>query len=368
MNIKTALSTKENVDEMVSDIAGQLEFFDAEMVLFFASSVYDPQSVSKKMQDSFPMARVLGCTTAGEIGCGKMLDGSAVAMAFTGQAVKDAKIEVVEDPRDEKAIRAAFASFESYYKAPMSEMDPSKYVGIILVDGLSGAEEGLMELIGDLTNVTFIGGSAGDDLKFAATHLYANGKSYKNGVILALLQPGVEFTFIKTQSFRNLDKTLEVTKANEEKREVLEFNGKPAAVAYAEAIGTTVEEAPKHFMHNPVGLVIEDEPYVRSPQQFKGESMVFYCGVMEGMELSLLESTDIIGDTKKAIARAREEMGGLSAIVNFNCILRTLELKQKNLTKEYGELFSGVQAIGFSTYGEQYIGHINQTATMLAFK
>jgi len=368
MKIKTALSTKGTVDEMVSDIAGQLEFFDAEMVLFFASSAYDPQSVGKKMQDSFPMAQVFGCTTAGEIGCGKMLDGSAVAMAFTGQAVKDAKIQVVEDPRDEKAIRAAFDSFASYFKVPMSEMDPSKYVGIILVDGLSGAEEGLMELIGDLTNVTFIGGSAGDDLKFVATHLYANGKSYGTGVILALLQPAVEFSFIKTQSFRSLDKTLEVTRANEEKREVVEFNGKPAAVAYAEAIGTTVEEAPKHFMHNPVGLIIEDEPYVRSPQQFRGDSMVFYCGVMEGMELSLLESTDIIGDTREAIARAREELGGLSAIINFNCILRTLELKQKNLTKEYGELCSGVQAIGFSTYGEQYIGHINQTATMLAFK
>jgi len=96
--------------------------------------------------------------------------------------------------------------------------------------------------------------------------------------------------------------------------------------------------------------------------------MVFYCGVMEGMELSLLESTDIIGDTKQAIDQARQELGGLSALINFNCILRTLELKQKDLTRQYGELFSGIQTIGFSTYGEQYIGHINQTATMLAFK
>lgn len=368
MKIKTALSTKETVEEMANDIAGQLEFFDAEMVLFFASTKYEPEKVSKKMQDSFPMSRVFGCTTAGEIGCGKMLDGSAVAMAFTGEAIKDAKIEVVEDPRDETAIRAAFASFESYFKVPMAEMDPSKYVGIILVDGLSGAEEGLMETIGDMTNVTFIGGSAGDDLKFTATHLFANGKTYPKGVILALLQPGVDFTFIKTQSFRSLDKTLEVTKADEEKREVIEFNGKPAAVAYAEAVGTTVEEAPKLFMHNPIGLVIEDEPYVRSPQQFKGNGMVFYCGVMEGMELSLLESTDIIGDTKQAIDQARRELGGLSALINFNCILRTLELKQKDLTRQYGELFSGIQTIGFSTYGEQYIGHINQTATMLAFK
>ena len=56
------------------------------------------------------------------------------------------------------------------------------------------------------------------------------------------------------------------------------------------------------FMHNPVGLFIEDEPYVRSPQQIKDNgSMAFYCGVGEGMELSLLESTDIIEDTRNAI-------------------------------------------------------------------
>jgi hypothetical protein len=368
MIIKTALSTRDTVDEAVSEIGKQLEFFDAELVMFFASSRFAPDAISKKMQDAFPMAQVFGCSTAGEIASGKMLNDSVVAMACTGTAVNDAKIVVLDDLRNEDAIKKAFASFEEYYKEPMSEMDPSKYVGIILIDGLAGAEEGIMETIGDLTNVTFIGGSAGDDLKFASTHVYANGKSYSNAAVLALLKPGVEFTFIKTQSFRDLGKTLEVTKADEAKRTVLEFNNKPAATAYAEALGTSVEDAPKCFMHNPIGLVIEDEPYVRSPQQIKDGSMVFYCGIMDGMELSILESTDIIGDTKNAIEQAREELGSLSGIINFNCILRTLELKQKNLADDYGALFAHVPTIGFSTYGEQYIGHINQTATMLVFK
>lgn len=359
---------KETVDEMVDDIAGQLAGIDAKIVLFFASTKYDPRSVSKKMQESFPFAKVFGCSTAGEIAAGKMLDGSAVAMAFTDQAIKDVQIEVVEEPQDKNAIRAAFASFESHYKVPMSEMDPSKYVGIVLVDGLSRVEEALMDGIGDLTNVTFIGGSAGDDFKFSTTHLYANGESFKKGAILALLKPGLNFTCIKTQSFKNLGKTLEVTKAGEEVREVLEFNGKPAAVAYAEAIGTSLEDAPKYFINNPVGLVIEGEPYVRAIQQFKGDGIRFFCGVLEGMELALLESDDIIGDTRKAISSAKEAMGGISALINFNCALRTAELKQKNLMREYGDLFADYPTIGFSTYGEQYIGNLNQTATIIVFK
>ena len=368
MYIKTAYSTKGTSDDVIQDLKSQLGGFDTKMLVFFASSRFAPNIISQKVQDAFPGAAVFGCTTSGEIVTGKMLKNSLVAMAFDATAVNDVKVEIVENPKNENSVRKAFAGFESYFKAPMSELDPSKYVGLIFVDGLSGAEEKLIDKIGDLTNVTFIGGSAGDDLKFEATHVYANGKNYTNAAILAVLKPGVPFAFVKTQSFCDLGKKLVVTKANEEKREVIEFNDKPAAHAYAEALGVAVEEAPNRFMHNPVGLVIDGTPFVRSPQRIKGDNMIFYCGVTEGMELSILESTDIIDDTRKALEQAKKDLGGISGIININCILRTLELDQKQLTDEYGKLFADVPTVGFSSYGEQYIGHINQTATMLVFK
>jgi hypothetical protein len=89
---------------------------------------------------------------------------------------------------------------------------------------------------------------------------------------------------------------------------------------------------------------------------------------VEGMELSILESTNIINDTKKAIEDVKSKLGSISGIINFNCILRTLELGQKQLKQDYGKLFSDIPTVGFSTYGEQFIGHVNQTATMLVFK
>jgi hypothetical protein len=368
MSIKIASSTKSTIADAVQDIKDQMKGLDAKMLIYFASSKYAPDAISAGMEGSFAGTSVFGCSTAGEIVSGKMLKDAVVAMAFDGKTVLDAKVEVIEHLKDKFNINKAFFSFEKHFGQAVDEMDPAKYVGIVLVDGLSGAEEKLIDKVGDLTNVTFIGGSAGDDLKFEATHVYANGKSYNNSALLVLLKPGVPFTFIKTQSFCDLGKKLLVTKADEAKREVIEFNGKPAAAAYAEALGTSVADATALFMHNPIGLVIEGEPYVRSPQQIKGDKMAFYCGVTEGMELSLLESTDIIEDTKKALAEAKKELGGVSGVINFNCILRTLELEQKKLTSEYGTLFTDIPTIGFSTYGEQYIGHINQTATMLVFK
>lgn len=56
------------------------------------------------------------------------------------------------------------------------------------------------------------------------------------------------------------------------------------------------------------------------------------------MEVSLLESTDIISDTKQAIDNKVKEMGTVSDIINFSCILRTLELEQKGKLNEYAEM------------------------------
>jgi hypothetical protein len=365
MNIKSVYSVKTNPQDAVADIQAQLTDFDTRLLIFFASSSYSPDQIALGMEEAFPCAETFGCSTSGEIVTGKMLTKSVVAMAFNKKSVKKAKVEVMDLDKESKR---AFNSFQRHFNKPMAKMSPKKYLGIILVDGLCCKEELIMDKMGDLTNVTFIGGSAGDDLKFEKTYVYANGKSYTNAAVLAVLEPATEFSFIKTQSFCELPKKLVVTKANEFTREVFEFNGKPAAVAYAEALGVSVEEAKKRFMHNPIGLVFEGEPFVRSPQQIKGDGMVFYCSVKEGMELSLLESTDIIASTKQALDAAKAEMGGISGVVNFNCILRTLELGQKGLCEDYGKLFADVPTVGFSTYGEQYIGHINQTATMLVFK
>jgi len=44
------------------------------------------------------------------------------------------------------------------------------------------------------------------------------------------------------------------------------------------------------------------------------------------------------------------------------------ELQSTEQSCAYGELFTDVPTVGFSTYGEEYLGHINQTATMLLLR
>jgi hypothetical protein len=372
MAIKTIHSTRSGAEAVLADLGRQYsdisKTIKPRMVLFFSNSNIDLQALNTGMKDIFAKADVFGCTTAGELISGLALKNSVVCMIFDQETIEDVKIEVIKNIKDNVDVHSSFKSFEYYYNVHMLYMDFSRYVGMVLIDGLSGAEEKLMESIARNTNIQFIGASAGDDLKYRETHVFANGHIYVNAALLILIKAKAKFGFIKTQSFNKLDKKLIATRVDESLREVIEFNNKPAVDAYSEALGIAPEDAAAHFMTNPVGIVIDDELYVRSPQQVVGKSMRFYCNIQRGSELLLLESTDIVEDTRKAVEKKAGESQNISGIINFHCILRAQQLDEKHQTDAYAKIFSGIPTIGFNTYGEELIYHINQTSTMLVFK
>jgi len=368
MTIKIASSGKKRVDDAVHELMDTFGCNNMKVMIYFASTRYAPDEISAAMQSAFPETEIFGCSSAGEIAGGRMLKGALVAMAFDVDSILDIKIEVVENLRRKTDVREAFRSFEQHFGEAADEMKPSEYLGIVLVDGMSGQEERLMDAVGDRTNVLFIGGSASDDMKFRSTFVYANGRSYGNAAVLALLKPVAPFDLVKTQSVREMGVELVVTRANEGRREIVEFNHRPAAEAYAEALGVSVNELAACFPSHPLGLIIDGEPYIRSPTHISGTSIVFQCSSAQGMPLSLLELTNLIDDTRGALARSKERLGGISGIIVFNCAHRALELEFKKLTEAYGEVFAEFPAIGFNSYGEQLIGHMNQTATMIVFR
>lgn len=371
MKTVTAFSLKDSTPDAVAEVKQAFRNISPKMVVYFASGKYDPASLSRTMTDAFPAAKVFGCSSSGELINDRVLKNSLVAMACVSETIADVAVGVVPNIRNgnvSEGIAKVFDEFKSHYGQSLADMDFTKHVGIILIDGLSVAEEKVMDRIGDMTNILFVGGSAGDDLKFQCTHVFANGEAYTNAALLALLKPAAGFEIIKTQSFRATGIHLTATKVNEETREVISFNGKPAAIAYAEALRTTVEDASNHFMSHPLGLISNGEIFVRSPQQIRDGKLVFYCNVLEGMELTLLDSTDIVADTQAAVKEKIGPEKDIAGLINFHCILRTLELEKDMLTETYGKIFSDFPTVGFSTYGEEYLGHINQTSTMLLLR
>lgn len=370
MKFKSVYTEQTELTAAVYEIREKLQDINSRLILYFSTSENDPEMLTSAMKSAFPESECIGCTTAGEITTGKMLEKSIVAMAFSDEVIGDMQTVLIQNiNNDEDAVAKGVNTLSEYFGKPLSDLDYKEYVGLLLIDGLSGSEERVIEKTGDFTNIMVVGGSAGDDLKFNQTTVFYNEKSASNAAVLCIMKPKVKFDVIKTQSFVPTDKKLTVTKTNEEKREVVEFNGQPAAKIYAETLNTSVENLPAKAFRNPLGIMVtENEPFVRSPRVVENDSVFFYCSVKDGMELNVLSPTDILADTKSAIEEKKKQMRGISAIVNFHCILRTLDLKEQGKMDAYGEIFKDIPTIGFSTYGECYLGHINQTSTMLVFE
>jgi hypothetical protein len=368
--MKVAYSQNKEIAGAVTALKNELSPSKKDLVLYFASSNYNPAVLASTMNAEMGATSV-GCTTSGELISGKMLDDSIVAMCLDNEVIEDFGVALVENLSVglNSKIDEAFSSFEKHFGCSMSEMNYEDYVGMILSDGLSNKEEVVIDAIGNKTNVLFVGGSAGDDLKFKNTHIYHNEAVATHASVLVLLKPKNGFEILKTQSFKPTGKSLTVTKAIEDERRVKELNGMPATQAYAEQLGCEESELSSTAFHSPLGIMISDtEPFVRSPRVMEDQDVLFYCSIKEGQELDVLESTDIIDETASALKTKFQESGTPACIINFNCILRKLELIETKKDQAYADLFKDIPTIGFHTYGESYIGHINQTATMLLLK
>ncbi len=365
-SVRTAISKAKDPRTCARELRAALGGMTPVFVLFFATPSLDPKALGEALREELGDIPSIGCTTSGEIGQGQMLSDSVVLLGLGSGCLKSAQVGVIDAAADAAEVQRAVVSLAGAFGQAPARLDPSQYVGLVLHDGLSLSEERVMAALTELTNVPFVGGSAGDALAFRGTHVFHNFEAHPGKTVLALLEPQRPYRVLKTQSFEVLSKVLVATRVDEASRRVIEFNGRPAAGEYVDQLGISLADAVAHFRRNPVGIVMPDgAPFVRSPMRIDGGDMVFYCQIKEGMELSLLSSGDIVAQTAKDLNECLGEMGGASAIINFHCILRTLQLESEGHSAEYAAIFEKLPAVGFSTYGESYIGHMNQTSTML---
>lgn len=83
--------------------------------------------------------------------------------------------------------------------------------------------------------------------------------------------------------------------------------------------------------------------------------------------LTVAKSVDVVHDLEDLFARVRSELGSPDLIIGCDCVLRNLEIEQRQLKQRVSELFMHNGVIGFCTYGEQFNSmHVNQTFTGIA--
>lgn len=370
-SIRTAQSCAAEAHQAVQEFHAAVAQPDAELVIFFCSSEYDLDVLAAEMNHLFAGVQVVGCTTAGEIGPAGYLSHTLSGASFAaGSCV--AVSEVLDHLSQFDIVRghnfpqALLQRLES--KAPQAGPDNS--FAFMLIDGLSVREEPVAHALQyALGKIPLIGGSAGDDLKFAKTSIFCNGRFHLDSVALILITTSLPFKIFKTQHFVSTDERLVVTEADTTRRIVKEINGLPATEEYARLVGVDVHDLnPMRFAASPVVVVIDGTDYVRSIQKTNPDgSLTFFCAIEEGVVLRVAHGVDLVNNLEQNFDNIRTEIGPPQLVFGCDCILRNLEVSQNGLKDIVGEIFRRNNTIGFSSYGEQFHGvHVNQTLTGIA--
>lgn len=361
-----ALSLKGSDSKDVAMQAQQeLAGFEAKLVLFFASSGYEAPGAA--LQEAFPNSGVIGSSAHSEYCCGAYTNGSVSLMAFDAQSVSDVCVRVVENIAGEPDLHETLREMQDYYGGEDAIVaDFAHYVGIVLFESSAKAEEVFMDRLGTVTDVLFVGGSS-STADTGASLVYAGGQSYSGAAVLAMLKTVNGYDVIKTQSAHILsERKLLVTKSDLRNRVLYEFDHRPCGEVYAEVLGVPADQIENYFVSNPLGVVAGDEIFVRTFNQIQDGGITLHCGLPEGTEINVLKIGNIVDDTKKALDDVITYPP--AGVVNFNCLYRTLEILNEKQVEPYCALFGRYPSIGFSTGGEAYLGHINETSTILVIK
>ncbi|WP_244497700.1 FIST signal transduction protein [Mesorhizobium sp. Root695] len=370
----SALTTDEpDMDTFARAIALEAAAIDAGFaLLFFSQSLVEAGALSQALMTHAPALHHAGCSTAGEITPQGLEDGHVLAMLLPSAAFT--AVSVMVDNLSSSGMDRITSEVEALRRSMRMRLGCDRTQGtfaLCFIDGLSYAEEAVSSAIHwGLDDIPLLGGSAGDDLKFETTRLLSNGKVTSDSAIIVLIATEIPFHVFKTDNFVPTDEKLVVTASDPDHRIVREFNATNAAEEYAASVGIVAQTlTPLSFASHPVVVKVGGEYYCRSIQKMHPDgSLSFFCAIDDGVVLSIAQPKDMVEATRAALRDVEERLGSIDMIIGFDCVLRRLDARNRQVFRDISELYRVNNVIGFGTYGEQYRSmHLNQTFTGIAF-
>jgi hypothetical protein len=342
-----------------------------QLAVFYCASDYDLPALGAELNRLFAGVNLIGCTSAGEITPAGYLNGALTgfSLALPEMVVRTQCIPLDNFSTEQTArsLDRTLRSIADAHGKPPSAQDTFAF---LLIDGLAMQEELVVSTIhAQLQGISLIGGSAADDTRFRATHLFHEGRFHRNVALLSVVQSPLPFVVFRTQHFVQSEQRMVVTRATPEQRIVHEINGLPAGREFARLVGLQVKElTPLIFATHPVVVRIGGENFVRSIAKVnEDESLSFFCAIDEGIVLTIARGIDMVDNLRGAFAQVRAAIGAPQLVLGCDCILRRLETERDGTKEAIGRIFADNNVIGFATYGEQFNAmHVNQTFTGVA--
>jgi len=340
-------------------------------VIYFASPHVDGDALASAMHGSFGGVPLVGCTTAGEIGCSGFAEGSVVAMSLSSEELRvgvGLAKSIMSSPLS--AGQKAASQAATALGLDASALKSDRHVALTLIDGRAQVEESFVAgVAATIPQLEIVGGSASDIISGPPrTRIFVDGEAHESAGLVVLFESDIPFATVVTQHLIPTDKSVVVTASEPDSRLVLELDGRPAIEVYGELVGRGDIDNQVAGI-SPFILQMGGQNYVRSVMAVEGNALRFACAVETGVVLRFVERDDLLATTEAALDEAREKVGGeIVGLIVFNCLGRYLEAEVNGLTGALGTLLARYPIIGFNTFGEQTGAlHVNHTLTALAF-
>ncbi|MEM8951032.1 MAG: FIST N-terminal domain-containing protein [Pseudomonadota bacterium] len=341
---------------------------DARFVLAFIPKTLDLSDMLAALDAHLDGTPVFGCTTAGQITKSGYESEALLLLAFPKANFRCSSI--LFKPLNPLHI-TGISSQAKRLSDRFGHTAGWNRMGLLFTDGLSKQEDLLISALNlALNDLPLFGGSAGDGLDFGETFVLHERQFHSDAALLLLLETNLGFQGLGFDHFLPAETQVVVTQADPSERLVYEINGAPAAKEYARIVGCDERDlAPLVFAENPMLVEHNGNHYVRAISGAEGDNaLCFLAAIDDGLIMSLGKGREILKTLDESLS-VRDQTGAVpDFILGFDCVLRKLEIEQKQMSGAVSSIFRDRRVFGFNTYGEQHRGmHMNQTFVGVAF-
>ena len=348
-------------------------------LIVFASSRFDHAALLTAVAAECEPKLLVGSSSAGEFAAAQRGEGTASALAIRStEILASAGLGLAVSADRAKAARDVVAGFRG-----LATHEFPYRSALIMTDALAGHADDLVEELTVLTSgkYQFAGGGAGDDAKFAQTHVFFDGRAYTDAVVALELLSVKPLGIGVGHGWTPASKPLRVTEAIGMR--LVSLNGLPAVDAFEEHAKTTGQPFDRSvplpfFLHNILGIDTGSSHRLRVPLAVNPDGSV-HCAaeIPSGARVCIMKAT---ADSAVIAARTATESavqalrgGKPGAALFFDCVATRLRMGDVFgfELESVAQALGGAELVGCNTYGQiaraegQFGGFHNCTAVVM---
>lgn len=367
--METAIGMSSNRDARSCVQEATAKLRQPKLILFFAP-VEHFKEYAELIYEKFPNSISMGATTIA---------------AFSNSGADKNALKVVGI---ERGITCSAGVLEDADKYPIKYVERIKKcvdevrndrntICLEFTTALLCAEESVLSTLNTVLlerKIPVFGGTAGDSGTATGTMVALNGKIHERSCVFTVIhnESGAIKIFQENIYAPISGEVYTVTKADPQKRTVMEYNHQSAVKVMAKELGVSESKVTDYFDTNPVGRIVGDNMFITANCALgTGQSVTYHARIYENSKVVFLKPDDYRSIVQKTMEKIKAEVPKPSFSIMCHCLARTLLFEGEGYLQEYAKTMGNVLGdyIGFSGYGEQYgEQHVNQTLLVAVFE